>query len=355
MIPRVTATIDLSALKRNIAKVRLLAPHSKLLCVVKADAYGHDAAALLEVLNDADALAVARIDEAISLRQNHYTGRIVVLSGVLDLDEVELSIAHQLDVVVHSWFQVNLLSQVKSSASIDVWLKYDSGMNRLGFTEPKHFADALSQLVALPLVSDITLMTHFACAEESTRDFTLGQIEQFNALTATHTYPISMANSAAIIQYPESHKDWVRPGLLIYGVNPVEHSNVVFEPVMTLKSVVIAVKPVKKGDGVGYGQLWHASEDTHIAVIAIGYGDGFPRAIAQGAKLRINDKPFPIVGRISMDLTTVDIGPEPQVSVGDSVEIWGRSSSITELAKAADTIPYELLLNLTSRVHFEFS
>ena len=347
MIPRVVANIDLGALRRNLDLIASLAPNAQILGVVKADAYGHGIKQIVGSLARCDALAVARIEEAILLRDTGYAQPIVLLSGVLDLDELILAQTYQLDIVVHQAFQVHLLAGLSQGNTIRVWAKFDSGMHRLGFTT--EFAAIVAELETFPIVSDVVTMTHFANADELDNQFSLAQLNRFDQATQNLNHPQSIANSAAVLRYPQSHRDWIRPGLLMYGVSPAKEIPFDGEPVMTLTSVVIAINKVAEGESVGYGQAWTADKDTRVAVIAIGYGDGYPRHAKQGTPILINGKRYPIVGRVSMDLTTIDIGND-EVKVGDEAEIWGKSLAVADVAENAETIAYELLLNLTSRV-----
>ena len=347
MIPRVVANIDLGALRRNLALISSLAPNSKVLGVVKADAYGHGIKQIVASLAACDALAVARIEEAILLREAGYLRPIVLLSGVLDSDELVLAQTNRLDIVVHQDFQIELLAHLTGGNKIRVWAKFDSGMHRLGFAND--FAAKVAQLESYEAVDSVVTMTHFASADELNNDFSVDQLNRFDAACHQLSHPQSVANSAAILRYPQSHRDWIRPGLLMYGISPSRDIPFQGEPVMTLTSVVIAVNEVLAGERVGYGQVWTAPKNTRLAVISIGYGDGYPRHAKQGTPIMINGKRYPIVGRVSMDLTTIDIG-EDDINVGDVAEIWGKSLAVADVAENAGTIAYELLLNLTSRV-----
>ncbi|WP_298635269.1 alanine racemase [uncultured Umboniibacter sp.] len=347
MIPRVVANIDLGALRRNLNLIASLAPNAKVLGVVKADAYGHGIKQVLSSLAACDALAVARIEEAILLRESGYLRPIVLLSGVLDFDELILAQDNHLDLVVHQDFQIELLRRLSGGSKLRVWAKFDSGMHRLGFSSD--FAAKLALIESFEVVDSIVTMTHFASADELNNDFSIDQLQRFDTACSEIRHPQSTANSAAILRYPFSHRDWIRPGLLMYGVSPSRQIPFEGEPVMTLTSVVIAVNDVLAGESVGYGQVWTAQNNTRLAVIAIGYGDGYPRHAKQGTPIMINGKRYPIVGRVSMDLTTIDIGND-DIKVGDVAEIWGKSLAVADVAENAGTIAYELLLNLTSRV-----
>jgi alanine racemase len=347
MIPRVVANIDLGALRRNVGLIASQAPNAKILGVVKADAYGHGIKQIISSLAGCDALAVARMEEAILLREAGYLRPIVLLSGVLDSDELSLAQNNRLDIVVHQDFQIALLAQLTGGDKIRVWAKFDSGMHRLGFSND--FSAKVAQLDRLDVVDSVITMTHFANADELNNEFSIDQLGRFDETCKQLTQPQSVANSAAILRYPQSHRDWIRPGLLMYGVSPSKQIPFQGEPVMTLTSVVIAVNEVIAGESVGYGQVWTAPKTTRLAVIAVGYGDGYPRHAQQGTPIMINGKRYPIVGRISMDLTTIDIGDD-DIKVGDIAELWGKSLAVADVAENAGTIAYELLLNLTSRV-----
>ncbi len=353
---RPQASIDLAALAHNYSRVKQLAAHSKVLAVLKANAYGHGMLAVAQALKQADALGVARLDEALALRAGGIARPIVLLEGFFHPDELAQIVASNLQLVIHHREQAEALLAAQLDAPVRVWLKIDTGMHRLGIY-PHEVAALYQQLSQSANVQGpLRLMSHFASSDELDKPSTANQLALFNELTQGLAGEHSLANSAAVLNWPHSHGDWVRPGLMLYGVSPMadavgkDHG---LQPVMTLSSSVIAVREVKAGDAVGYGGSWIAAHNTRLAVVAIGYGDGYPRAAGNNADVLINGKRFPVVGRVSMDMITVDIGTEP-VLVGDKVILWGADLPVERLARCIDTIPYELLCNITSRVQFTY-
>jgi alanine racemase len=353
---RPQAIIDLGALSHNFARVKQLAPASKVLAVLKANAYGHGMLAVAQALKHADALGVARIDEALALRAGGITKPIVLLEGFFHADELQQVVASNLQLVIHHREQAEAILSAQLDAPVRVWLKVDSGMHRLGIY-PHEFEELYQRLNhSANVQTPMRLMSHFASSDELTNPATAKQQALFNQTIQQAEGEVSLANSGAVLNWPQSHGDWVRPGLMLYGVSPMEgHSGADhgLSPVMTLCSSVIAVRQVKAGDAVGYGGSWIAARQTRLAVVAMGYGDGYPRAAGNNADVLIHGKRFPIVGRVSMDMITVDIGTEPVV-VGDKVILWGADLPVEQLARCVDTIPYELLCNITSRVQFSY-
>ena len=353
---RPQATIDLTALEHNFNRVKQLAPQSKVLAVLKANAYGHGMLTVAQALKSADALGVARIDEALALRAGGITKPIVLLEGFFHADELQQVVASNLQLVIHHREQAEALLAAALDAPVRVWLKIDSGMHRLGIY-PHEFNELYQRLrQSANVQGPMRLMSHFACSDEVNNPATEKQLQLFSEIIAGSEGEISLANSGAVLNWPQSHGDWVRPGLMLYGVSPIEGcagADHGLLPVMTLSSSVIAVRDVKAGDAVGYGGSWIAAHATRLAVVAMGYGDGYPRAAGNNADVLINGKRFPIVGRVSMDMITVDIGAE-SVQVGDKVMLWGADLPVELLASCVETIPYELLCNITSRVQFNY-
>lgn len=356
MSRRPIAQINIDALHHNFGHLQKMAPHSKILAVLKANAYGHGLLAVAEQLKIAGAFGVARIDEALLLRAGGIVKPIVLLEGFFHPDELPQIVASNLQVVVHHLSQVDALLSAELDAPVHVWLKIDSGMHRLGIY-PEQFSEVYQRLMASQnVLKPLRLMTHFACADEPDNNSTSTQLALFKQLIQGCDGELSIANSAGILAWPQSHGDWIRPGLALYGVSPMvdgrssEHG---LRPVMTFSSSVIAVRKVKKGDKVGYGASWSAPEDTSLAVVAIGYGDGYPRNAPSGTPVLINGNRYPIVGRVSMDMTTVDIG-DADIAIGDQVVLWGETLVVEEIAALVQTIPYELLCNITSRVQLRY-
>jgi len=361
------AVIDLKAIQNNLAVIRLLAPKSKVMAVVKADAYGHGISKVATALAEADAFAVACLEEALTLRQAGIERPIVLLEGFFEAQEIESILEFNLQTVVHQQRQVDEIIQAaqtlagkpnstNSNRKLTVWLKLDSGMNRLGFTA-NEIGHALEQLQACPMVARVNLMSHLACADEISNPMNRRQISLFNQFCFGQTAPRSMANSAAVIAWPESHFDWVRPGIALYGCSPLANysgSDHHLHSAMTLQSQLFAIHKLAAGESVGYGASWRSDRATRIGVVAIGYGDGYPRHAKQGTPVWINGRTYPLVGQVSMDMLTVDLGTEGEANLGDRVVLWGSELPVETIATYAGTIPYTLLCGVTSRVKFEW-
>lgn len=342
------ALIDLAALQHNLAQVRRCAPHSKVLAMVKANGYGHGIARVAEQLSSVDGFGVASIDEAIFLRQKGFLHRIVLIEGLFSEAELPLAIQHRLDWVVHSWHQIEWLLSARLTQTVNIWLKVDTGMHRLGFL-PQQVPDVLPLLEGLGPKINLHLMSHFASADES-EVTTLAQVAQFEHLFSETKAAKSLANSAAIQRYPQTHLNWVRPGIMLYGVGrPSE--GVDLQPVMTLQSQITALKWIDVGERVGYGGRWQAARKSLIGVVAIGYGDGYPRHAPDGTPVWIHGQKAPLVGRVSMDMITLDLTDlAEQVKIDDPVELWGKHLSVDEVAARVGTIGYELLCGVAPRV-----
>lgn len=353
-IPQVVACINIAALQHNFQTVKRFSGDAKMLAVIKANAYGHGFATVANALPDADAFAVGTMEEALELRFIAKDKAIIVLQGIFDVSDVQRCAAHDLQVVIHSEHQLELIEAASSlSKAITCWLKIDTGMHRLGIL-PSQSALALERLqqsgnIARP----VTIMSHLACADEPFRVENQLQIEVFNGLGVDESLPRSLANSAAIVAFPDVHYDWVRPGIMLYGISPVKDRTAEalgLRPVMTLKSRLIAVHQLMQGDCIGYGATWKCPEDMVVGVIGMGYGDGYPRHAASGTPVLINGRRVPVVGRVSMDMITVDLRELPDAVAGDEVILWGDGLPVEEVAHAAETIGYELVCRLTSRV-----
>lgn len=350
------ARIDLAALRHNIARARDAAPGTRLMAVIKANAYGHGIGNLLPALADADALAVARVGEGRRLREAGFEGRLVVLGGCHDRAELELAAALGFDLVLHQEAQLDLLASTPLSAPLRCWLKIDTGMHRLG-VEPERGLALYERLAALPCVAEPPLLlTHLANADDFQDDYTLDQLDRFQPLADRCGVAVSIANSAGLLGWPESHGDWVRPGLMLYGVSPFPSTrgeNHGLRPVMTLSARLIAVKQLKFREAVGYGGSWVCPEDMPVGVVGIGYGDGYPRELSDRAEVLLNGVRTPVIGRVSMDMITLDLRGQPDAAIGDPVVLWGDGLPVEEVAEWADTIPYTLLCGVTGRVCFE--
>lgn len=347
LTPAVTAELNLDALRSNLARVRSLAPDSRVLAVIKADGYGHGLIRVAHALVDADGFAVARVEEGVALRRAAIGRRIVVLQGFNDREELAALLTHRLEPVIHCAWQIDALAG-RSDVTIRPWLKLDTGMHRLGLTV-KEFASAVTRLAHL----QPRLMTHLACADEPGHPATPDQLERFQRVTRHLSMAKSIANSAAVLSWPESHADWVRPGLMLYGLSPFNQRSgpeLGLTPVMTLKSRLVTIKSLPEGAAVGYGQSWTARRPTRLGLVSAGYGDGYPREIEAGTPVRIGAALVPIVGRVSMDMLTVDLTDHPSIAPGNEVILWGEGLPVETIAASAATIPYTLVCGVTARV-----
>lgn len=353
-----TAFIHLDALLDNITLIKKIAPESKLLAIIKANAYGHGAlkvAQAIEHLDDGHSVSgfgVARLEEAIALRESGVELPIVLLEGFYAPQDLELLVKYNLETVVHCPMQLEALESANLKQSLKVWLKLDTGMHRLGVSV-EDFADFKQRLNDSDNVSSpIHYISHFACADDKASPLTQQQLDCLASVTDPSECR-SIAASAGILAWPESHLDWVRPGIIMYGISPFDDktgTDLGFKPVMTLNSHLISVKKVKAGESVGYGATWAPKQDTYVGVVAIGYADGYPRSAPNGTPVWINGRNAKISGRVSMDMLCIDLGPESQDQVGDLVELWGHNLPVETVAAHVGTIAYELVTQLTSRV-----
>jgi alanine racemase len=354
--PLIRAVIDSHALHHNFSVIRSHANGARVIAVVKANAYGHGLASTALALGEADALAVARLEEALALRAAGIGARIVLLEGVFSPAELDEAVYERLDLVVHDASQIELLERSPEAARLPLWLKIDTGMNRLGFA-PREFAAALTRIRALnPAPQELRLMTHLACANERQDEVTRAQLERFRGATRGLDCELSIANSAAIFGAVPTGCHWVRPGLALYGASPFADcsaQSLGLRPVMTLMSSVITVRHIARGEVVGYGGHWTAARDSVIAIVAAGYGDGVHRSLARGAEVLVNGVRAPLAGRVSMDMLAVDVSALPSVRVGAPVVLWGEGLPVEEAAQHAGTIAYELLCSVSPRVPLE--
>jgi alanine racemase len=355
VMPGAHAILDLGALAHNLSRVRQCAPDSKIMAVIKANAYGHGLIRCARALADAgtEAFAVARVDEGVVLREAGICRRIAVLQGFITGEELDLHRRFGLEPVVHSELQVELLEQTGDLAGLALWVKLDSGMHRLGLGE-EEFAGCYRRLLQLPgLAKPIPLMTHLANADVLSDPVTGRQLDQFHGQAGQVGGDRSIANSAAVLAWESAKAEWVRPGIVLYGVSPFPHRTARedgLRPLMTLKTRMIAIKQLQVGDAVGYGGDWVCHHPTRMGVAAIGYGDGYPRHARSGTPVLVRGKRVPLIGRVSMDMITLDLNDCPEARVGDPVTLWGDGLPVEEIARHADTIPYVLLCNVTPRV-----
>ncbi len=350
------ALINLSALRHNLSIARRHAPDSHIMAIIKANGYGHGSVAIARALDLADTFGVACLDEAITLRQAGIEQPIVLLEGVLHAADLKLVREHQLELVVHHSTQVSLLEQ-NDGSPIPVWLKLDTGMHRLGIP-PGDVGEIRQRLERTTTVAQpIRLMTHLANADDRQDDTTRQQLACFDAATAELGLQASIANSAGILAWPDTHRDWVRPGIMLYGVSPLRDSSAVeneLQPVMTLQSELIAVNQQRQGAPIGYGGSYRCPQDMPVGVVAVGYGDGYPRHAPNGTPVLVNGMRVPLIGRVSMDMICVDLRDCPDAGIGDPVVLWGDGLPVEEIALMAGTIGYELLCQVTQRVPLDY-
>jgi len=345
--------IDLAAARHNLARARALAPGSRLLAVVKADGYGHGLLRMARAFAGCDALGVACVEEALELREAGVGGVICVLEGPYAAAELAAIAAHGLDVVVHHEAQLSML-EATPVPGLRVWLKIDTGMHRLGFA-PAEAPRALDRLQALD-TGEIVLMSHFANTDRPGHESVAEQTACFNAVAAGRALPQSLANSGAVLAWPEAHRDWIRPGLMLYGASPFaggrgrDHGLV---PVMGLHSELMAIRQLAPGDPVGYGGTWRAPERMLAGIAAIGYGDGYPRHADSGAPVLVGGCRSQVLGKASMDMLCVDLRPVAEPRLGMAVELWGDGLPVEEVATFAGTVPYELLCGVRQRMRWD--
>ena len=353
MSRKVCAEISKQALIHNFHVVKQKAPNSKILAMVKANAYGHGIVSVAKMLKAADAFGVANIEEALILRQAGIDNPIVLMEGFFDSTEFEWIAPYQFIPVIHCMEQIEALEAQHFSSPISIWLKMNTGMNRLGFSQAT-FLSAYERLKKLPFIHIIGFMTHFAQADERENSFTVQQTEIFLDTIKDLPGEKCLANSAGILAWPQTHYDWVRPGLILYGASPFADetsADLNLKPVMQLSAEVISIQTIAKGQRVGYGGKWESQSDvTRIGIVSIGYGDGYPWHAQSGTPILVNRHLTQIVGRVSMDMLAMDLTHLPDTKVGDPVQLWGAHLPIEHVAKGAGTIPYELFCRLTDRV-----
>jgi alanine racemase len=346
------ALISLAAIAHNLATIRQHAPGCSIMAVVKADAYGHGAADLLPVLSEqTQGLAVARLEEAQALRAAGFHGRLLLLAGVSDAVELAAALLYQLDLVVHDASHLDLLTRHHHRASHNstLWLKMDTGMHRLGFA-PQDYAAAFAALQSLPWCESVIGMTHFASSDEPDNPKTAQQIACYQQQTAHLTLnDHSLANSAGLLAWPAARYGWLRPGLMMYGINPIK-ADQNLQPAMQLQAQIIGIKHIASGESVGYNEQWRAVRDTRVAFVAAGYADGYPITVRNNAFVAVNGQRAAVIGRVSMDTLAIDCTDLPMPHVGDWAELWGKDINVQEVANWAGTIPYQLLTDLSLRV-----
>ncbi|WBV24101.1 catabolic alanine racemase DadX [Pantoea piersonii] len=351
-MPRpVRAEISPAALRHNLALIRQKAGQAKIWSVVKANAYGHGIDHVWRALQSSDGFALLDLNEAIRLRELGWTGPILLLEGFFEPDDLLLIDRYQLTTAVHSFWQLAAIAAARVQRPIPVYLKVNSGMNRLGFA-PERLHAAWREASATPQIGEITLMSHFASADDEAG--VAEPMALIGSLTAALRLPHCLANSAATLWHPQTHADWVRPGIVLYGASPSgrwqDIADTGLMPVMRLISQIIAVKHLQAGARVGYGGRFSAAGPQRIGIVACGYADGYPRQAPSGTPVLVNGVRTGIVGTVSMDMIAVDLTPCPDAQVGSPVELWGPALPVDDVAHAAGTLGYELLSALAPRV-----
>ena len=357
------AKIRPTALRHNLQRVHAAAPGCPVLAVIKANAYGHGLIATARTLAAADAFGVARFAAALELRQAGIDKDIVVLSGSLNAETLALAREHNLQVVVFDEEQVAMLANAVAGESVRVWLKIDSGMGRLGIA-PANTAEMINRLRDSRAVAhDMCLMTHLSCADETQRNVTGKQLSLFAEAIGAWNGDISIANSAGVLGWPEtvnpeplmrySGRNWVRPGLMLYGISPLNNRTALecgLKPAMSFEGRLLVVRDLPEGGTVGYGSEWSATRDSRIGVVNAGYADGYPWRLSNRAMVQVADVNVPVIGRVSMDMISVDLTEVPDARPGDVVTLWGHNQTVEELAGKAGMSPYELLTGVGTRV-----
>lgn len=351
--------IDLTAIQANYQLAKTLAPDSNVLAVVKADAYGHGASTVANALEShVDMFTVSCLEEAMQLREIGIQKKILLLEGFFSQQELETGVQQNCEFVLHTSQQIDDFLAANMSQPVSVWLKIDTGMHRLGI--PLGEAHAMCQrLLESNKVSQLVLLSHFSCADDPNNDYSRGQLTRFKNCVASippefkSKLMTSMANSAGILAWPESRMDWNRPGIMLYGLSPFQQTHPEADkliPAMTFSSEIIALRDIQAGSSVGYGNTWTAQRPSKIATVAVGYGDGYPRNAKSGTPVLVNGQRMPLVGRVSMDLISIDVTDLAEVKLGDLVILWGKDLNANEVAGWADTIGYELVTRMPNRV-----
>jgi alanine racemase len=354
------ALIRLGALQHNLDVIRAAAPRCKIMAVIKANAYGHGMVTVAQHLTDVDAFAVARVPEAIELRSNGVTAPIVLLAGVMNAAELQAAVEWGFEPVVHCREQVELL-QGAQSGGITIWVKIDSGMNRLGFST-EQAPDVLAAVAAASSVGEVRLMTHLASADELQSRTTVDQLRRFKKVAAGFRGSVSIGNTPATLGWSAvreaqqelgfSGDNWIRPGIALFGISPFadQHgADLGLKPVMHFEARLVAIKPLPAGARVGYKGAYVSDSDTQLGILSAGYGDGYSRHFRTGTPILINGRRVSLIGNVSMDLIAVDLGSDATDAVGDIATLWGDGLPVEEVAPWADAIPYELVCGVMNR------
>jgi len=354
------ALIRLGALKHNLDIVRRAAPGSKVMAVIKANAYGHGMVTVAQHLQDVDAFAVARVPEAIQLREKGIRSPIVLLAGVMNEVEMQAAVKWGFDPVVHCPEQLQLL-EATSAGFVNIWLKFDTGMNRLGFA-PEDAQEVLSRLKGATAVGELRLMTHLSSADDLELTTTTDQLRRFKPIIEDFDGGVSIGNTPGIFGWPavsEARREigfrgdnWIRPGIALFGISPFAEqtgADLGLKPVMQFEARLIARKPLREGAKVGYKGAYISDRDTQLGVIAAGYGDGYSRHFRSGTPVLINGRKVPLIGNVSMDMIAVDLGPDAPDEFGDIATLWGDGLPVEQVAPWANAIPYELVCGVMNR------
>ncbi|MBG5918461.1 alanine racemase [Providencia stuartii] len=354
-MPRpISAVIHLQNFTHNLSIVRQHVGQAKIWSVMKADAYGHSIQRVWHALAASDGFAILDLDEAILLREQGWQGPILLLEGFFQPDDLQLIDQYQLTTALHSHWQLDALENATVNSAIPVYVKLNSGMNRLGF-RPEEYAAVLHRLSAINNVASVTLMTHFANSDTLTGT---DKPHQIIKSFIDESLPVCIANSGATLWHPDTHYDWVRSGVILYGASPSgcwqDIADKGLRATMTLQSQIIATHDIAKGESIGYGSKFTATHPMKIATVACGYADGYPRHAPTGTPTWLNGMRCPILGAISMDMLTIDISDCPGAKIGDRVELWGKNLPIDDVAQAAGTIGYELMCALAKRVPVKY-
>lgn len=351
------AIIDLVAIRHNYGVAKSAAPKARAIAIIKANGYGHGAVEVGKTLSPiADGFGVACIEEALELRESGISNPMLLLEGIFEPDEMALVDQYRFSIAVSTQQQLNWLLESNIKQPIDVFLKIDSGMHRLGI-EPKDAKEAYTKLNACPKVKNIVLMTHFARADEPDQPATNNQFERFNQATEGIDAPCSLSNSAGTLVHPNSHQQFVRPGIMLYGATPLGHNHetdVLLRPAMSLRSAIFSIRDLEAGEPIGYAGRYVCDRPTRVGVVAMGYADGYPRHAIDGTPVSIDGHRSRIIGKVSMDMLTVDLTDLPHIKEGTAVELWGNDVKANEVADHCDTISYTLFTGVTRRVPLRY-
>ena len=358
------ALIRLGALKKNLRVIQAAAPGAKVMAVIKANAYGHGIVTVAKSLNDVDAFAVARLSEACRLRESGIDKPIILLAGVLTSSELSAAMLHGFEIVVHCAEQIELL-EAAGAGTVTVWLKFDTGMNRLGFS-PDDSSELLGRLRNCDIVNEVRLMSHLASADEPDNSTTEDQFALFRSVAEGFSGAVSIANTPAILGWPQianaqellgfEGDHWIRPGLALFGISPFSGqtgADLGLTPVMRFEARLIAIKPLREGARVGYKGQYQSQSESVLGIISVGYGDGYSRHFRSGTPVLINGRRVPLIGNVSMDLIAVDLGSRTADQVGDIAILWGEGLAVEEIAPWAEAIPYDLVCGVTHREAIE--